>query len=71
MARNLQKGQFVCIWPEGSIGMIMKIDAKRAGVMFVQNGPMFSYDKIKLIPATRAQIEDAGLEGVGCVDPPE
>ena len=69
--KDPQIGMFVRPWPDMTIGMIMKMDERRAGLMFVNNGPLFSYDKVRLIPATRQQIKDAGLEGVGCVEPPE
>lgn len=69
--KDLQKGQFVRVWPTGEIGMIMKMDDRRAGLMFVNNGPLWNYDKINLIPATSQQIKDAGLHGIGCVEPPE
>ena len=69
--KDPQIGMFVQPWPDMTIGMIMKMDERRAGLMFVNNGPLFSYDKARLISATRQQIKDAGLEGVGCVEPPE
>jgi hypothetical protein len=71
MARDLETGLFVRVWPTGEIGMIVTMDAKRAGIMRVSEGPIWSYPREKLIPATRAQIRNAGLEGVGCVEPPE
>ncbi len=71
--RDLQEGMFVRVWPTGEIGMIMKLepDAGSAELMFVNNGPLSRHFRINLIPATRKQIKDAGLEGVGCVEPPE
>lgn len=69
--KNLQEGMFVRLWPDGDVGMIVKMDKVRPGVRFVNNGPIYSYPKEKLIPATRKQIKAAGLHGVGCVEPPE
>lgn len=69
--KDLQEGMFVRIWPDGGVGMIMKLGDKRAGIMFVNNGPLFSYSTEKLIPATHAQIKASGNSGVGCVEPPE
>lgn len=71
MARDLEAGLFVRVWPTGEIGMVIDLDSPRVGIMFVSNGPYHYYDREKLIPATRAQIRDAGLESVGCVEPPE
>lgn len=69
--KDLQEGMFVRVWPTGEIGMIMNLHVTRADLMFVNNGPYTSYRKVDLIPATAKQIKDAGLRGVGCVEPPE
>lgn len=69
--KNLQLGQFCRVWPTGEIGMIVRMYERRADLVFVNNGPPHNYSTIRLIPATRRQILDAGLDGVGCVEPEE
>lgn len=68
---DFQEGMFVRVWPTGEIGMIMTLDQTHADLMFVNNGPYIGYKRLELIPATRKQIIAAGLDGVGCVEPPE
>lgn len=69
--KGLQEGMFVRVWPTGEIGMIMKLDEKRARLKFAESRLLYRFDRANLIPATAQQIKDAGLSGVGCVEPPE
>jgi len=69
--KDLQCGQFVRVWPTSRIGMVMKTTGLDTWLMFVNNGPLIRFVTTKLIPATRQQIIDAGLDGIGCVGPEE
>ena len=68
---ELQPGMFVVHRKSGYLGMIMVISGNRAAMQNVQNGPWKRANLSMLRPAFKDEIEDAALDGVGCVPPPE
>jgi hypothetical protein len=55
------------VCPDGGVGLLVDLRAAGlSGVTFGSGGPVRLYNWRTLRPATVAEIEDAGLSGVGC-----
>lgn len=68
---DLVCGMFVVHEKTGYLGMIVEMTNLNASMQAVNNGPRKRARLVSLRPATRKEIVDTGLGGVGCVEPPE
>lgn len=68
---KLRRGMFVVHTRTGYLGMIVKmLRSGRVSMQDIQNGPRTRAALSMLRPASLDEIKEAGLSGVGCVEPP-
>lgn len=69
--KSVKEGMFIRTWPGGLVAMVERLGLHVSVVKTGADGPCYSVPTRSMIPATRAQIVDAGFNGVGCAEPPE
>lgn len=73
MSRTTLRRQAICLWigdmvvtPGGGMGVLLSLDLARGVVTHGAAGPTSQHSWRSLRVATRREIMDAGLHGVGC-----